>query len=311
MPDRFVIKSLNISEKKGMVKSPCPSVELTVSGITGDAHAGPWHRQVSMLGVESIRKYEKESKTKIEYGGFAENITTEGFSLHHTNPLDRFVSGSTILEVTQIGKKCHGEKCAIYKDTGNCIMPEEGIFCRVLSPGKLETGDSMKYIRKTFNLKVITLSDRASAGFYPDRSGKLVREEMEKWFLQRQLDFSLEHKVLPDDRDAFSDVLENAISESSDIVITTGSTGMGTRDIAPETAIQYFDKEIPGIMEFIRVKYGMVNPNALLSRSVAGSKGKTVIFVLPGSTKAVKEYMEEILKSLWHIILMVNDIDSH
>jgi len=311
MGNSIVIKSLNISKNKGTVKTPCSSVELTGNGIKGDAHSGPWHRQVSMLGVESIRKQEKELNRKIEFGKFAENITAEGFQLYHAHPLDRIISGSTILEVTQIGKKCHGKKCGIFKETGNCVMPKEGIFCRVISGGELKVGDSMDHIPKTFRMKVITLSDRAYAGVYQDRSGKMIIEEAEKWFSLKQLDFKLEREILPDDKEALSEELLRIFEEDYDIVITTGSTGLGTRDIAPEIVKQHLDREIPGIMELIRVKYGMVNPNALLSRSVAGLHGKTIIFTLPGSTKAINEYMEEILKSLWHIILMVHDIDSH
>jgi molybdenum cofactor synthesis domain-containing protein len=311
MGNSIVIKSLNISKNKGTVKTPCNSVELTDSGIKGDAHSGPWHRQVSMLGVESIRKQEKVLNRKIEFGEFAENITSEGFLLYQSHPLDRFISGSTILEVTQIGKKCHGKKCGIFKETGNCVMPKEGIFCRVISGGELKVGDSMNHIPKTFKLKVITLSDRAYAGIYQDRSGKMIIEEAEKWFSLKQLDFKLDREILPDDKEALSEELLKIFEEDYDIVITTGSTGLGTRDIAPEIIKQHLDREIPGIMEFIRVKYGMVNPNAYLSRSVAGLRGKTIIYTLPGSTKAIKEYMEEILKSLWHIILMVQDIDSH
>jgi molybdenum cofactor synthesis domain-containing protein len=311
MGNSIVIKSLNISKNKGTVKTPCNSVELTDSGIKGDAHSGPWHRQVSMLGVESIRKQEKVLNRKIEFGEFAENITSEGFLLNQSHPLDRFISGSTILEVTQIGKKCHGKKCGIFKETGNCVMPKEGIFCRVISGGELKVGDSMNHIPKTFKLKVITLSDRAYAGIYQDRSGKMIIEEAEKWFSLKQLDFKLDREILPDDKEALSEELLKIFEEDYDIVITTGSTGLGTRDIAPEIIKQHLDREIPGIMEFIRVKYGMVNPNAYLSRSVAGLRGKTIIYTLPGSTKAIKEYMEEILKSLWHIILMVQDIDSH
>ena len=96
-----------------------------------------------------------------------------------------------------------------------------------------------------------------------------------------------------------------------DLVFTTGSTGLGSRDMAPEVAIKVMDREIPGIMELIRVKHGMVNPNAALSRSVAGQSGKTLIFVLPGSTRAIREYLQEIRQSLWHMVLMLHDIDSH
>lgn len=311
MTESAVIRSVNISTNKGTVKSPGKKVLLTLQGIDGDAHAGPWHRQVSMLAVESIRKYEHNTGTDVPPGGFGENITIEGLNLCEARPLDRFTCRNVILEVTQIGKKCHGKGCAIYKDTGNCIMPDEGIFCRVLSGGELGVGDRFIYKRHTFRLKVITLSDRAHAGFYPDLSGKQVIEEMEQWAHQQQIDLITESMILPDNRQAFAEELSGSIRDSFDFIITTGSTGLGSRDIAPDVAVQHMDREIPGIMELVRVKHGMVNPNALLSRSVAGLAGETILFTLPGSTRAVKEYMEEILKSLWHIILMIHDIDSH
>jgi molybdopterin adenylyltransferase len=305
------IRSVNFSKNKGEIKSPVPEVLLTLNGIEGDAHAGPWHRQVSLLAAESIRKYEKSTGTRVPDGGFGENITTEGFKLHHARPLDRFVSGKLILELTQVGKKCHGKGCAIYKQSGDCIMPDEGVFCRVLHGGELKAGDQLEYLPRTFRIKVITLSDRASAGLYPDRSGPKIREVMEHWFNGKNLKLSTSSVILPDDREAFSSELKSAIHEKVDLVLTTGGTGLGSRDMAPEIAIQHMERQIPGIMELIRVKHGMVNPNAALSRSIAGQAGNTLIFVLPGSTRAVAEYLEEIQKSLWHMILMVNDIDSH
>jgi molybdenum cofactor synthesis domain-containing protein len=134
---------------------------------------------------------------------------------------------------------------------------------------------------------------------------------MEQWFKGKNLNYSASSVILPDDREAFSGELESAISERTDLVFTTGSTGLGSRDMAPDVAIRHMERQIPGIMELIRVKHGMVNPNAALSRSIAGQAGQTLIFVLPGSTRAITEYLEEIQKSLWHMILMVNDIDSH
>jgi len=133
MNKQVSVLSLNISENKGTIKVPGSVAEINETGIKGDAHAGPWHRQVSMLGVESIRKQEKLLDRRLGFGEFAENITTEGFPVYETRPLDRFVSGNIILEVTQIGKKCHGKGCAIFKESGNCVMPKEGIFCRVIS----------------------------------------------------------------------------------------------------------------------------------------------------------------------------------
>jgi molybdenum cofactor synthesis domain-containing protein len=305
------IRSVNLSGKKGEVKVPVPEITLTGEGIEGDAHAGPWHRQVSLLARESIIKYEESTGTRVPDGGFGENITTDGFTLHHARPLDRFIHGKAVLELTQVGKKCHGKGCAIYKQSGECIMPDEGVFCRVIQGGQLKAGDQLEYVPREFSLKVITLSDRASAGFYTDRSGPAIREEMERWFRGKQLKHSASSVLLPDDREAFSRELGSAINDSTDLVFTTGSTGLGSRDMAPDVAIQHMERQIPGIMELIRVKHGMVNPNAALSRSVAGLAGKTLIFVLPGSTRAIREYLEEIQKSLWHMILMVNDIDSH
>ncbi len=311
MKDLITIVSVNRSEDKGEVKKSVLEVLLNPEGIVADAHAGPGHRQVSLLASESIRKYEQNTGTSVPKGGFGENITTEGFALHHARPMDRFVHEKTILELTQVGKKCHGKVCAIYKESGECIMPDEGVFCRVIHGGKLKAGDQLEHVPRTFTLKVITLSDRASKGVYEDRSGPKIMEEMKHWFEEKKLVNSSSSIILPDDRDAFSHELELDISKGVDLVFTTGSTGLGSRDIAPDVALHHIEKQIPGIMELIRVKHGMVNPNAALSRSVAGLTGKSLIFVLPGSTRAIKEYMEEILKGLWHMILMVNDIDSH
>ncbi|MDF1574806.1 MAG: molybdopterin-binding protein [Bacteroidales bacterium] len=311
MKQMITITSVNQSGSKGKAKKPVPEVLINQEGIVGDAHAGPWHRQVSLLASESIRKYESNTGSRVPDGGFGENITTSGFALHHARPLDRFLHGEVVLELTQVGKKCHGKGCAIYKDTGECIMPDEGIFCRVLHGGRLKAGDRLEYVPRTFSLKVITLSDRASGGFYSDRSGPLILQEIEHWFEEKKLKHAASTVILPDSREAFSGELGRAIGENTDLIFTSGSTGLGSRDMAPDVAMQHLERQIPGIMELIRVKYGMVNPNASLSRSIAGTAGKSLIFVLPGSTRAIKEYMEEILKSLWHLILMVNDIDSH
>jgi len=311
MKQQIRIRSVNRSETTGTVKAPVPEIVLTSNGIQGDAHAGPWHRQVSLLAAESIRKYETTTGTRVPDGGFGENITTEGFPLHHAHPLDRFICGDVILELGQVGKKCHGKGCTIYKDTGECIMPEEGIFCRVIAGGTLKAGDRLEYVPFSFRLRVITLSDRASQGKYEDRSGPAILEGMKQWFEGKQLKHEASHVILPDDREAFSRELGGAIREQVDLVITTGSTGLGSRDIAPDVALKLLDREIPGIMELIRVKHGMVNPNAVLSRSLAGQSGKTLIFILPGSTRAIREYLNEIQPALWHMLLMVNDIDSH
>ena len=144
------IISVNISEKKGTIKKPVGEIVLDENGIKNDAHAAPWHRQISLLGVESFEKFEIVAGRKVNYGEFAENITTKGIELYKTHPLDRFTIEDIELEVTQIGKKCHGDSCAIYREVGSCVMPKEGIFCRVIKPGTIKPEQAMTYIPKVF-----------------------------------------------------------------------------------------------------------------------------------------------------------------
>jgi len=305
------IVSLNISEKKGTIKTPRKEIRLTPEGIAGDAHAGKWHRQISLLADESIKGFESELGRSINHGEFAENITTLGFPVHKTKPFDRFVCGEVEMEVTQIGKKCHGDNCEIFQQTGKCVMPTEGIFCRVLNTGKLKEGDILEYRPKTFRVKVLTLSDRAYEGIYKDKSGPLIEKLSKDWFVSQQYQIETDRTVIPDDPEMLATELQKAADQQYDIIYTTGSTGIGPRDIAPKIIADFIDIEIPGIMDMIRLKYGANKPNALLSRSLAGVKDKTLIFSLPGSTKAVHEYLKEIHQILMHSFMMLHSIDSH
>ncbi len=302
--------SLNISKEKGTIKTPVESVEINELGVKNDAHAGHWHRQVSLLGVESLKKAEQQNNRTFKVGDFGENITTEGIELHKANILDRFQCGDVLLEVTQIGKKCHSG-CEIMQQVGNCIMPVEGIFCRVLKTGTLKTGDILTYLPKKVRVLVITLSDRASQGIYKDKSGPFAAKMITEFFAEHNRPVDIENQVIPDDEKLLEQKLLQAVADKTDIIVTTGGTGIGSRDITPDVVKKMLDKEIPGIMELIRYKYGSVKPNALLSRSVAGVIGKSLVYTLPGSVKAVKEYLDEINKTLEHSLRMINDIDSH
>ena len=137
------ITSINISGKKGTFKQPVERAELRVDhGIVGDAHAGNWHRQISLLAQESIDKMTALGLSDLTPGKFAENITTEGIALY-TLPVGTILRlGNCRVEVTQIGKECH-QHCEIYKKVGQCIMPHEGIFVRVLTPGEIFIGDEV------------------------------------------------------------------------------------------------------------------------------------------------------------------------
>ena len=132
------VEAVCLSRKKGIVKKEQGNVVLIENwGIDGDAHAGDWHRQVSLLAGESIDTV-KETLPTLKNGAFAENIITRGIDLTTLKIGDRLQVGDTvILEITQIGKKCHNDGCAIKKATGDCIMPREGIFSRVIQGGEI------------------------------------------------------------------------------------------------------------------------------------------------------------------------------
>ena len=311
MEKQISILSVNTSEEKGTIKKPVDEITLNHNGVMNDAHSGPWHRQVSLLGKESFDRFSVQAGRQLAYGEFAENITTQGVELVATSPLDRFVGENVELEITQIGKECHGSTCAIFKEVGNCVMPKEGIFARVIRQGSVKKGDVLKYVPRVLRFQVVTLSDRAHRSEYPDRSGPRIVEILQGHFSKRPRNILVETTLIPDDAASLSVVLERASYEKTDVVITTGGTGIGPRDITVETVKPMLDKEIPGIMEMIRVKYGAKKPNALLSRGVAGLMSDTLVYTLPGSVRAVNEYMEEILKTLEHLIYMRYGLDVH
>jgi molybdopterin adenylyltransferase len=161
-----------------------------------------------------------------------------------------------------------------------------------------------------FEVIIITLSDRAFNGQYEDLSGPRIDEKLTDYFTSLGWQFEISRKLIPDDRMAFTELLKSA-GEKYNLIISTGGTGIGPRDITVETVSPMLSKEIPGIMEFIRMKYGTLKPNALLSRGVAGILNKSLIYTLPGSLKAVEEYMEEILKTLQHVVYMQYGIEAH
>jgi MOSC domain-containing protein YiiM len=136
------IAAISVSLKKGEKKTPVESVGLSVDhGIEGDAHAGNWHRQLSLLADESIEKMRAKG-LDVGYGAFAENIATIGIVLYELPVGTKMRLGECLIEVTQIGKECHS-RCAIYEEAGDCVMPREGIFARVLEGGTIKKGDEI------------------------------------------------------------------------------------------------------------------------------------------------------------------------
>lgn len=140
------VVSVNISEKKGTFKHPVAEAALRIDhGIERDAHAGNWHRQVSLLAQESIDKMKAKGAGALTPGMFAENITTEGIELFTLPVGTRLRIGACLAEVTQIGKECH-QHCEIYRKVGSCVMPLEGIFVKVLEEGCVRPGDAIELV---------------------------------------------------------------------------------------------------------------------------------------------------------------------
>jgi len=311
MSSKGQVISVNVSAEKGTIKTPVESIEIDSRGVVGDAHAGMWHRQVSVLSAESIDAFVEQSGRQTAPGEFAENITVRGVGLTTASVLDRFRIGDVELELTQIGKDCHGHACEIFKEVGRCVMPTEGVFCRVVTGGSVRPGDEIEHVAKALRILVITLSDRASAGEYEDRSGPEAARLLGEFFAPTRWREQIETLLLPDEPGRLDAALREAIAGGVDIIFTLGSTGVGPRDIAPEVVEGVCEKVLPGIMEHIRAKFGADKPAARLSRSVAGVAGATQIYAVPGSVRAVSEYLPEILETVEHVLFTLHGLDRH
>lgn len=139
------IMAVCISEKRGTQKKNIEKVRLIENfGLEGDAHGGNWHRQVSLLSYEKVRAFE-EKGISVEDGTFGENLLVEGFDFKNLPVGTRFCCGEVLLEMTQIGKECHSH-CEIYQAVGDCIMPREGVFARVLHGGMIQIGDELEIV---------------------------------------------------------------------------------------------------------------------------------------------------------------------
>jgi molybdopterin adenylyltransferase len=305
------VVSINISKEKGSTKKPISQSTIETYGLTGDAHAGAWHRQVSLLSSESIERFSKQCGRTFNPGDFAENLTTTGLDLSQARLLDRLVVGEAVLEVSQIGKVCHEGGCTIFKQIGTCVMPKEGIFCRVLKPGRVRPGDAIMHELHTLPILIATLSDRASSGVYEDQSGALLKQRLTTHFQSSQWRASIELRLIPDDRVKLAALIEEAKKTNCRVLMTTGGTGLGPHDITPDVIRPLLDREIPGIMEYIRVKHSATLPGAMLSRSLAGLIGNMLVYVLPGSKRAVDEYLDVILTTLDHSLRMIAGFDLH
>ncbi len=294
-----------ISENKGTQKEPVSSAVLRENhGIEGDAHAGKWHRQVSLLDLEKIEDFRAHG-ADVDFGAFGENLIIEGFDFRNLPIGTKFRIGNVLLEMTQIGKECHTH-CAIYHLVGDCIMPREGVFAKVLEGGTVREGDEVVAIPpeadRPFTAAWITMSDKGAQGLREDTSGPLAGQ------LLSEAGYDIiEELLIPDDYDTIrKELIRLADQRQVNLVVTTGGTGFSERDVTPEATAGVCGRMTPGISEAIRAHSLTKTPHAMLSRAASGIRGKTLIINLPGSPKAVKESLEYVLPSLQHGLEILN-----
>ncbi len=293
-----IIKAICISEKKGTEKHPVSSINVIEDfGLENDAHAGKWHRQVSLLSYEQREQFKQEG-AYVEDGAFGENLLVSGIDFLSYPVGTRFQIGDVLLELTQLGKACHSH-CAIYHQVGKCIMPHYGVFTKVISGGNIKIGDQVEVIEcndTRFRVAIVTLSDLGSVGKRVDESGPLIQKIMEEnGYNVTSL------SLLPDEEKEISDLLINLADRcQNDLILTTGGTGLSSRDVTPEATLKVMTKNVPGISEALRYESMKYTNKAMLSRGVSVIRNETLIINLPGSPKAVQESLDIILGPLKH-----------
>lgn len=293
-----------ISEAKGTPKHTVDSVDLLVAhGVDGDAHAGNWHRQVSLLSWDKVEAFRARG-AEVADGAFGENLLVKGIDFRELPVGTRLSVGEALLEITQIGKECHSG-CAIFQQMGDCIMPREGVFAKVLREGKVRAGDIMTE-SPCFCAAILTSSDKGYAGEREDVSGAVVQEMLESEGFE-----VVRRTLLPDDFEMLAQEIEKVCDEGlADLLVTTGGTGFSPRDIMPEVTTAACERMVPGIPEAMRAESLKVTKRAMLSRAVAGIRKRTLVINLPGSPKSVRENFSAVLPDLAHGLNMLVERDG-
>lgn len=288
-----------ISEEKGTQKHAVEGVNLVPDyGIENDAHAGKWHRQVSLLNFEKIEDFRAKG-VDVDFGAFGENIVIDEIDFRTLPIGTRFEIGDALLELTQIGKECHSH-CAIYHAVGDCIMPREGVFTEVIKGGNVKVGDTVKIIEADSNrpltAAVITVSDKGAAGLRDDESGPIIVDMLEKQGYDVK-----ETMIIPDNQPLIQQQLSRLADQRKiNLILTTGGTGFAMRDVTPEATKAVCDRMAEGIAEAIRANSMQYTSRTMLSRATSGIRKESLIVNLPGSPKAVNESLGFLLANVKH-----------
>lgn len=310
-PASLTAIGLSISQAKEQPHTPAAQLQVTRNGIEGDRHAGPGLRQISLMHRDVVAARFPDADSGQLAGLGQENILVDGEGLGVLRLLDTLEFGDALLEVTQIGKRVNESGRALCGAESKCLLGDFGVFARVVHGGTIETGHAIQHRQRVLRARVITVSDRASQGVYEDQSGPAALALLQTWCDANHWTLWAETQIVPDEAPALDAVLNNARGSQVDVVITTGGTGVGPRDITPDVVAKHADKIIPGIMEFIRLKHGERMPLALTSRSVAAVMGTSLVYTLPGGAKAIPEYLEEIFKTMEHMVFILRDLAPH
>ncbi len=296
-----------ISAKKGIAKHEVPLARITVAhGLEGDAHAGEWHRQVSLLAHADIEAMRAKGLV-LEPGAFGENLVIDGLQIDELGVGSRLRIGPVLLELTQIGKVCH-TRCAIYYATGDCIMPRTGLFARVVEGGELVPGASLEVVhrvaRSVIQAAVITISE-SSAAFYTAAPAlsELLREGLQARIAWTQ--------TIPGEAELISAALKELCDRRVDLVITIGSAGISARDVAPEATRNVIDRGLAEIVKAIRAVTVEEESIELLTSAVGGARRETLIVNLSGGLNSAMESLNAILPALPDAVKMLRGETAH
>lgn len=298
------------SGRKGIPKSTVVAAQVVADhGLEGDAHAGPGHRQVSLLAQEAIDEA-RSLGLEVGAGAFGENLVSSGLDAEALGLGSRIRVGvSAELELTQRGKICH-DPCAIQEITGECIMPKAGLFFRAIRGGPIRVGDAIEVLelvaRELFQVGLVTVSDRSASGERPDETGPALKQMIEGALQSRVADA----RIVQDDIDQIRQALIELCERGLDLVLTAGGTGFASRDVTPEATRQVIERPTPGLDEAMRAASLQVTPRAMLSRGVSGIRGTTLIVNLPGSPKGSRENLGVLIPVLPHALGLLRGTDT-